>query len=146
MVFGAPVAASASQSLAPPRPFVSVAVTLAPGATVVALTASAGGGATVKANEADVPPPGAGVKTVTGTVPAVATSAAAIAVVRRVALTKVVGRSAPFQRTTDPLTKPLPSTVSVNAVVPAGTLAGVSALSVGTGAVTVTAGLVAALT
>src|SRR5262249_61474376 len=79
--------ARAGQWWAPPSPFVSVPVPLLPPATLVALTASTGGGAMVKANVADVPPPGAGVKTVTGTVPAVATSAAAIDVVRRVALT-----------------------------------------------------------
>ena len=50
----------------------------------------------------------------TGTVAAVATSAAAIAAVSWVALTKVVVRAAPFQRTLEPLTKLVPVTVSVD--------------------------------
>src|SRR5262245_64897170 len=93
---------------------------------------------TVKARAADVPPPGTGVKTVTGTVPAVATSAAATAVVRRVGLTKVVGRSAPFQRTTESGVKRLPAAVSVNAPTPTVVCDGKSALSTGTGLSTVT--------
>src|SRR5438309_1013735 len=88
---------------------------------------------TVNVCAADVPPPGAGVMTVTGTVAAVATSAAAIAAVSWVALTKVVVRAAPFQRTLEPLTKLLPFTVSVKAAAPTATLAGDSDEIVGAG-------------
>src|SRR5204863_9190581 len=88
---------------------------------------------TVNVCAADVPPPGAGVTTVTGTVAAVATSAAAIAAVSWVALTKVVVRAAPFQRTLEPLTKLLPFTVSVKAAAPTATLAGDSDEIVGAG-------------
>ncbi len=44
LVLGAPAAASAIQSCAPPNPFASVTVTVAAGATVDALTASVAGG------------------------------------------------------------------------------------------------------
>ena len=48
-------------------------------------------------------------------------------------LTKVVVRSAPFQRTTDELLKFVPVAVSVNAALPATALLGEIELSVGTG-------------
>src|SRR5438093_197201 len=73
---------------------------------------------------AEVPPPGAGVSTVTGTLAAVAMSAAAIAAVNWAALTKVVVRAAPFQRTVEALVKPVPSTVSVKAAPPTAALVG----------------------
>src|SRR2546423_5097649 len=73
---------------------------------------------------AEVPPPGAGVTTVTCGVPAAATSAAAMAAVSCVALTKVVVRVAPFHLTVLPLTKPVPVTVSVKAGLPADVLVG----------------------
>jgi len=80
----------------------------------------------------DVPPPGAGLVTVTCPVPTVAMSAAVIAAVNCVALTYVVVRLDPFQFTTDPLMNPVPVTVSVNAPVPAVALVGDSMLIVGT--------------
>ena len=49
----------------------------------------------------EVPPPGVGLKTVTGAVPAVAMSPARIWAWSWMLLTKVVVRSLPFQRTTD---------------------------------------------
>src|SRR5207244_2226315 len=52
---------------------------------------------------AEAPPPGVGVNTVTCGVAAVAMSAAVIAAVSWVALTKVVVRVVPFQRTVEPL-------------------------------------------
>jgi hypothetical protein len=67
----------------------------------------------------EVPPPGAGVNTVTWTVPATAISEAGIAALNRVEETKVVVRFAPFHSTTEPLMKPLPLTVSVKAAAPA---------------------------
>src|SRR5262245_673689 len=100
----------------------------------------------VKGSAVEVPPPGAGVNTVTWAVPTFATSAAEMAAVRRVAVTNVVGRSAPFQRTIEAAMKLLPSTPSVKAPVPAGARFGVSALSPGAGLrleSTVTVGLVA---
>ena len=59
----------------------------------------------VNVTDDDVPPPGAGLTTVTCAVPALATSAAWIAAVSREPLTKVVARAAPFQLTVDPATK-----------------------------------------
>lgn len=70
------------------------------------------------------PPPGVGVLTVTVPAPAVAMSAAVIAAVSRVALTNVVVRGAPFHSTAEEFTKPVPSTVSVNAALPATALVG----------------------
>ena len=67
----------------------------------------------------EVPPPGAGVNTVTEAVPATAMSAAGIAAVNRVEETNVVVRSAPFQSTTELATKPVPLTVSVKPDPPA---------------------------
>src|SRR5678816_2644732 len=81
----------------------------------------------------DVPPPGAGLATVIGTLPALAMSPALIVAVSCVELTNVVVRAAPFQRTTDPDTKLVPLTVSVNADPPAAALLGESDVSVGTG-------------
>src|SRR5436190_1904523 len=85
----------------------------------------------------EVPPPGAGVATVICAVPAAATSAAEMAAVSCVALRNVVVRGAPFQRTVEPLTKPLPFTRSVSDPVPAVTPVGVSPVSPGTGLFTV---------
>src|SRR5215831_18938042 len=77
---------------------------------------SEGGGSIVKGSEVDVPPPGAGVKTVTGTVPTVARSVAAIVACSVPVSSVVVGRFAPFQRTTERALNPLPFTVMVTAV------------------------------
>src|SRR5437762_9464052 len=82
---------------------------------------------------ADVPPPGAGVTTVTEAVPVAAMSAAGIAAVSCVALTKVVVRAAPFHCTVAPFTKPLPVSVSVKPAPPTIALAGDSEVSVGAG-------------
>ena len=71
--------------------------------------------------------------TVTEGVPVVATSAARIAAVNCVALTKVVVRAAPPKFTTELATKFVPFTVSVNAPEPAATVAGKSVVTVGTG-------------
>ncbi len=68
---------------------------------------------TVRVLAAEVPPPGAGLNTVTlAKVPA-AISALLISAERWVEEMKVVGRPDPFQRTTDPARKPEPVTVSV---------------------------------
>ena len=71
--------------------------------------------------------------TVTVLVPAVAMSAARIAAVSWVADTYVVVRLEPLHCTTEPLTNPLPLTVSVNAVPPAVPEAGLRLVVVGTG-------------
>src|SRR5207253_833627 len=97
----------------------------------------------VKVCAFDVPPPGAGLKTVTCAVPAVARSVAEIVAVSCVADANVVGRSAPFQRTTEPVMKLVPVTVSVNAGPPAVTVVGLSPAVVGSGfVVTATATVV----
>ena len=114
----------------------TVSVNAAPPAIAPAglkLVAVGAGLLTEKVSAADVPPPGVGVNTVTGTLPAVAMSATVIAAVSCVELTNVVVRALPFQRTVEPLTKLLPFIVSVNAGPPAVTLVGDSALSVGAG-------------
>jgi hypothetical protein len=67
---------------------------------------------------------GCGVNTVTRAVPGVAMSAAVIAAVSCVRLTNVVGRAAPFQRTTDEVTKFVPVTVRVKGAPPARALFG----------------------
>ena len=88
---------------------------------------SRGGGALTKPATADVNTgPAAEVKsglkdvmdglaTVIEAVPGLATRLAGTAAVSRVALTKLVGRAAPFQSTTAPEANPVPFTVRVNA-------------------------------
>jgi hypothetical protein len=67
----------------------------------------------VKVKEFEVPPPGGGLKTVTVAVPAAAMSLAEIrATIALMVPLPVVGRSLPFQRTTDPGTKLSPTTVN----------------------------------
>ena len=73
----------------------------------------------VKMSALDVPPTGAGLKTVTLAVPGLAVSAAEISAVNPVLLIKVVDRLDPFHLTTDPLMKFVPFTVSVKPVPPA---------------------------
>ena len=87
----------------------------------------------VKATAADVPPPGAGLTTVTCAVPAFATSVAEIAAVSCVLLTKVVDRDSPFQYTAEAEMNPEPLAVSVNVAPPAVALVGDSDVSVGKG-------------
>lgn len=82
---------------------------------------------------ADVPPPGAGVVTVTSAAPTVAISAAVMAAVSRYGPTYVVARAAPFHSTVELAWKPVPYTVSVNAALPFVALAGLSAVMVGAG-------------
>jgi hypothetical protein len=77
-----------------------------------------GGSLIVKVRALEVPPPGAGLTTVTWAVPAAAMSAAGIAAVNRVEETYVVVRFAPFHWTTELELKPLPLAVSVNAALP----------------------------
>src|SRR4029077_10601364 len=101
MLSGAPVAARASESVAPPKPLASVTVTSAPGATRVALGVNVAGGSIVKGRADDVPPPGEGVDTLTRAPPTLAISAAAIWAISCLALTTFVGRGDPFHRATE---------------------------------------------
>jgi hypothetical protein len=80
----------------------------------------------------DVPPPGVGVNTVTEDVPTRATSDAGTVAVSEVALPNTVTSAVPFQFTTEPLTKLVPVTVSVNVESPA--VAEVGRMDVRTGA------------
>src|SRR5438552_1720837 len=80
----------------------------------------------------DVPPPGAGVNTVTEAVPAVAMSAVVICAVSCVLLPNVVARWLPFHCTMDELMKFVPVAVRVNPAPPATALLGEIELSVGT--------------
>src|SRR5689334_3357106 len=94
---------------------------------------SAGGGFwMVKLRATEVPPPGAGLNSVTLAVPAVAISATLIVAVRRVGLRKVVARATPFQRNTVPATKLVPSTTSVKVAPPAVVVAGLRLVIAGT--------------
>jgi hypothetical protein len=130
---------------------VNVTVTRFPAETLVELTAREGeddeDDAIVKVAAADVPPEGGGVKTVTSALPAETTSVLGIEAVSCAALTKVVGRSAPFHLTIEDEVKLVPLTVSVNAALPAVIEEGESELMAGAVlpvAWTVTVGLVAA--
>jgi len=92
-------------------------------------------GFTTRLTALEVPPPGAGFKTVIGTLPELTMSVARIAAVNWVLSTKVVVRALPLKRTTDPATKFVPLTVSVKFAAPAVTLAGERVVIVGTGTV-----------
>jgi len=81
----------------------------------------------------DVPPPGIGLNTVTDAVPALAMSGAGTDAVSEVALTNVVVRAVPFHFTTEVLTKFVPASVSVNAVLPSSPEAGAIEVNVGKG-------------
>lgn len=84
-------------------------------------------------SESELPPPGAGFRTLTFAKFAVCTSAAVIAAVNCVALTNVVVRALPFHCTTDAPINPLPFTVIVNAPEPALTVFGVTEFATGCG-------------
>jgi hypothetical protein len=88
---------------------------------------------TEKLAAAEVPPPGAGVKTVMAAGPAVASSLVGIAAVSRLALTSVVARSLPFQRTTEDARKLAPLTVSVKFGAPTVAVLGEMVVTVGAG-------------
>src|SRR6266851_2765624 len=101
------------------------ALTAAPGLTLLALVPSlatesrsstrAGNvGLMANVRAVEVPPPGEGLKTATCALPAAAMSLAGIEAANWVPLTKVVVRSAPFQRNTEPEIKFEPVAVRVN--------------------------------
>src|SRR6266478_6633870 len=81
----------------------------------------------VRAIVLEAPPPGAGLNTVTWALPDVAMSLAGMAAVSWVLLTKVVGRSDPFQRTAELEMKFVPLTIRVKADPPPATVDGDSA-------------------
>jgi hypothetical protein len=85
----------------------------------------------------DVPPPGAELVTVTLKDPAAAMSAAVIAAVTCVALTKVVVLAVPLNFTDELATKPVPLTVSVKAGPPFVAVFGERVVIVGAGLFTV---------
>jgi hypothetical protein len=71
------------------------------------------------ADDAEMPPPGAGLTAVMPSEPALTRSADVSATVTAVALITVVGRDAPFTSTPVPATKPVPAIVTVVAIDPA---------------------------
>ena len=102
--------------------------------------AGTGGVNTVKVSAFDVPPPppSLSVKTVTGIIEALATSAAEMAALSPVGPANVVVRGLPFHWTTEhgtrlPPLAPLASTPSMNAGDPTGVLEGMSAVMTGKG-------------
>ena len=96
-------------------------------------TESANDGVIVNVSAFDVPPPGAGLRTLTWAVPAAAISLAEIAACNWAPLTNVVARSAPFHRTTELDVKLLPFTVRTRLGAPARAVFGTSEVSEGTG-------------
>jgi hypothetical protein len=107
---------------------------VAPGLMLVSCGAGAGA-VMVNGNAFDVPPPApavfGGVKTVTLAVPALAMSEAGICAVNCVGEITVVGRFAPFQRTSEAAVKLLPVAVNTNAGLPASAVFGRMLASVG---------------
>ena len=83
----------------------------------IVLTAGAGLAVIVKTIPDDVPPPGAGLVTVTVAVPTMETSPAVMAALNCVVLMKVVTRFDPFHCTCEEGMNPLPLTESVTAPV-----------------------------
>ena len=97
----------------------------------------------VSVDPAEVPPPGAGLKTVIEGVPSVVISEAGMAAVSCPVLTKVVVLADPLILITDAVLKFDPSTVSVKAGSPAQTEEGVISAITGTGLVMLKEELVA---
>jgi hypothetical protein len=89
------------------------------GVMPVVVGAGFGKAVIVKVCALDVPPPGAGLTTVTDAPPIAAMSAAVIVALSWFAEPKLVVRVEPFQRTVAPFTKLLPATVSENPALPA---------------------------
>ena len=87
----------------------------------------------VKLTAFEVPPPGAGLVTVTASVPLEATPVAGMAAVSCVVLTNVVALAVPPKLTTEVVTKFVPLTVSINPALPAAILFGEIALIAGEG-------------
>jgi hypothetical protein len=125
--------------LTKPVPF-TVNVKAAPPAVALAgeIDVIAGSGLfTANGEFPDVPPPGAGLVTVTLKDPAAAISAGVIAAVICVAFTNVVVLAVPLNFTDELATKPVPLTVSVKAGPPVAAVFGESEVIVGAGLFTV---------
>jgi len=120
-----------------PVPVTVSAKAAAPAVALVGVTEvrlGAGLGAVIaNAIAPEVPPPGAGLTTVTEALPEAAISAAVTAAISCVGLAYVVVRGLPFQFTDELETKPLPVTVSVKAAAPAMAPAGDTDASAGSG-------------
>jgi hypothetical protein len=86
----------------------------------------------------EVPPPGLGVTTVTGKLPALVNWAAGTRAVSWVELTKLVASDVPLSSTVDCGVKLVPVTVRVVSLLPASTVAGEMELRVGAGLTMVT--------
>ncbi len=93
---------------------------------------------TVKVREFDSPPPGVGLKTVTGNVPALVRSLVGIVAVSWVESTNVVVRSEPLNLTTDDEIKFVPLTVIVKPGSPTSLEVGDMPVILGTGLLGVT--------
>lgn len=127
--------------VAPLKPFRLVTVMLVDpdpvwttlGVPAERLMAKSGLGLTGKLADAEAPPPGVGLTTVTASVPAVATSLAGILAVSCEALPKVVVRLELFTCTTELRTKFFPLIVRVAAPPPAVALGGGRLVILGTG-------------
>ena len=117
-----------------PVKLVPVMVTAVPGPPVVGVKLAIVGTAAVTTNvkPVEVPPPGAGLVTVTAKLPAMATAVAGTMAVTWVAETNVVAKAAPLKLATEPLTRFVPFMVMVKSALPATTVAGVTPVIVGT--------------
>src|SRR5882724_2571803 len=87
-------------------------------------------------DDAEMPPPGAGLTAVMPSVPALARSADVRATFMAVALINVAGRAAPFTSTPVPATKPVPTILTIVAADPAFNVLGERDATVGAGFVT----------
>ena len=100
------------------------------------------GAVTVKIAAFNVPPPGAGLNTVTWALPSDAISEDRITACNCVLLTKVVALALPFHWTTEFETKLLPLITNVNPALPDGTVAGEIVVTDGIGLTPVPVGAV----
>ena len=105
-----------------------------PATTLAGLTAvNTGSGLfTVKFAAAELPPPGAGLKTVIAATTPSARSLAGTVAFREVSVENVVTTAAPFHRTADPLTNPVPVTEMERSPAPAVIVDGVILVIAGT--------------
>jgi hypothetical protein len=99
----------------------------------IGLTPVPVGAVTVKIAALDVPPPGAGLNTVTWALPSDAISESRITACNCVLLTKVVALALPFHWTTEFETKLLPLMINVNPELADGAVAGEIVMTEGTG-------------
>ena len=105
--------------------------------TVGEMLLSVGTGfSTERFNAPELPPPGSGLKTVTGKSPAAATSADEIDAVNCVELTSDVGRGVPPNCTTELALKFVPLTVKMNEAAPTAFVEGAMVDTLGTGLLT----------